>query len=180
MFNGALNGTGWHVCPRGLRQRVRGRVWCRVGAIHLLNLRHPKRQGSSVSRGAGQRGTEGPTNERENADLFWVLVGRARAATGVVLQVSTTMVRLPSGGAIHHLANRAGSAGANCCKATYTRQGAPEQLGRMMNLGYYQRAGGVHGLGMYCGPRDGATPPSSPCCKSPTPTTGGGQGGDVP
>ena len=43
VFNGALNGTGWHVPTGGLRQRVRGRFCAGWGLwLHLPNLRHPK------------------------------------------------------------------------------------------------------------------------------------------
>ena len=43
VFNGALNGTGWHVPTGGLRQRVRGRFCAGRGLwLHLPNLRHPK------------------------------------------------------------------------------------------------------------------------------------------
>ena len=100
-------------------------------------------------------GTVVTANERENADLFWPCGAAMGGNFGVVLQVSTTWcVCRRCQGLVHHLANRAGSAGAGCRKKDYTRQGAPEQLGYMMNLGYYNGQVVYMVQGMYCGPRD--------------------------
>lgn len=68
----------------------------------------------------------------------------------------------------------------------YTRQGAPEQLGYMMNLGYYNGQVVYMVQGMYCGPRDEGYAAIQPLLQIPAPAanhrraTGGGQGGHVP
>ncbi len=102
-------------------------------------------------------GTVVTANERENADLFWALRGGTGGNFGVVLQVGLGMqVRLPSvwGWSITWQAEQAAQVLALLQK-DYTRQGAPEQLGYMINpSGYYNGQVVYMVQGMYCGPRD--------------------------
>jgi len=155
VFNGALNGTGWHV-PTGAFGSV-----CVAGFVQGGGYGYTSRTfGIQSDKAAAFRvalasGTVVTANERENADLFWALRGGTGGNFGVVLQVSYHTVRLPSvwGWSITWQAEQAAQVLALLQK-DYTRQGAPEQLGYMMNLGYYNGQVVYMVQGMYCGPRD--------------------------
>ena len=155
VFNGALNGTGWHV-PTGACGSV-----CVAGFVQGGGYGYTSRTfGIQSDKAAAFRvalasGTVVTANERENADLFWALRGGTGGNFGVVLQVSYHMVRLPSvwGWSITWQAEQAAQV-LELLQKDYTRQGAPEQLGYMMNLGYYNGQVVYMVQGMYCGPRD--------------------------
>ncbi len=155
VFNGTLNHTGWHV-PTGACGDV-----CVAGFVQgggygytsrAFGIQSDKAAAFRVALASGDVVT---ATDSENPDLFWALRGGTGGNFGVVLQVSYHMVRLPSvwGWSITWQAEQAAQV-LELLQAQYTRQGAPEQLGYMMNLGYYNGQVVYMIQGMYCGPRD--------------------------
>ena len=156
-FNGALDGTGWHV-PSGACGSV-----CVAGFVQGGGYGYTSRafgiQSDCVDsfRVALADGSIVVASDTQNGDLFWALRGGTGGNFGIVLQVTYRMRRLEQvwAWAVSWDAAYAAQVLATM-QADYMRSGAPDELGYMMNLGYYQGQPVYMVQGMYCGtPNEG-------------------------
>jgi len=151
-FNGALNGTGWHV-PSGACGSV-----CVAGFVQGGGYGYTSRafgiQSDCVDsfRVALANGSIVTASAAQNPDLFWALRGGTGGNFGVVLQVSYRMVRLDQVWAYAISWDAAHAAQVlTTMQASYMRSGAPDALGYMMNLGYVGGQPVYMVQGMFCG-----------------------------
>ena len=151
-FNGALDGTGWHV-PSGACGSV-----CVAGFVQGGGYGYTSRafgiQSDCVAsfRVALANGSIVTADAARNTDLFWALRGGTGGNFGVVLLVSYRMVRLEQVWAYAISWEPAYAAQVLALmQSGYMRSGAPDALGYMMNLGYYQGQPVYMVQGMFCG-----------------------------
>ena len=154
-FNGVLNNTGWHV-PTGACGSV-----CVGGFVQGGGYGYTSRaygiQSDCVSSmrvilASCQVVTATATNEY--SDLFWALRGGTGGNFGVVTQVGYNLVTLPSvwAWAISWSAADAAAVLA-LMQQQYMVSGCPDQVGYMMNVGFYQGQEVYMVQGMYTGSR---------------------------
>jgi FAD/FMN-containing dehydrogenase len=154
-FNGAINNTGWHV-PTGACGGV-----CVAGFVQGGGYGYTSRaygiQSDCVASFRvilADNTTVFATADNEFADLFWALRGGTGGNFGIVTQVGYNMVQLPSvwAWAISWSAVDA-AAVLTLMQNEYMVSGCPDQLGYMMNVGFYQGQPVYMVQGMYAGDR---------------------------
>ncbi|GKT20430.1 FAD-binding oxidoreductase [Acidovorax sp. SUPP3334] len=154
-FNAAMNHTGWHVptgacgnvCVGGFVQGGGYGYTSRAFGIQsdlVQSMRVMLADGSIVV-----------ASETENDLLYWALRGGTGGNFGVVLQVTYRMVPLDQVWAWSISWDAAHAAEVLALMQTsYMKTGAPDALGYMMNLGYYQEVPVYMVQGMFCGTRE--------------------------
>lgn len=154
-FNGVMNNTGWHlptgacgsVCVGGFVQGGGYGYTSRAYGIQsdcVTSMRVILVNGNIVT----------ATANNAYGDLFWALRGGTGGNFGVVTQVGYNMVPLPSVWA-WAISWRATDTAAvlTLMQNEYTVAGCPDQLGYMMNVGFYQGQAVYMVQGMYAGNR---------------------------
>jgi FAD/FMN-containing dehydrogenase len=153
-FNGKMNGTGLHV-PTGACGGV-----CVAGFVQGGGYGYTSRaygiQSDCVNyfRVMLASGQVVIASATQNSDLFWALRGGTGGNFGIVLQVAYNLVALPSvwGWAISwDYANAAQAL--TLMQTSYMKTGCPDQVGYMMNVGFYQGQAVYMVQGMYAGSR---------------------------
>lgn len=156
VFNAALDHTGWHV-PTGACGDVCVAGFVQGGGYGYTSRAYGIQSDCAVAFRVALADGRVVTAKAdgEHADLFWALRGGTGGNFGIVLQISYRAVKLPSvwGWSITWNEPQAAEV-LELLQTRYTRQHAPEQLGYMMNLGYYNDQVVYMVQGMYCGPRD--------------------------
>jgi len=154
-FNASMNNTGWHVptgacgsvCVGGFVQGGGYGYTSRAFGIQsdlVQSMRVMLADGSTVI-----------ASETENEMLYWALRGGTGGNFGVVLQVTYRMVPLAQVWAWSISWDAAHAAEVLALMQTsYMKTGAPDALGYMMNLGYYNEVAVYMVQGMFCGTRD--------------------------
>ncbi|MBL8309992.1 MAG: FAD-binding oxidoreductase [Burkholderiales bacterium] len=154
-FNGFMGNTGWHVptgacggvCVAGFVQGGGYGYTSRAYGIQsdcVASFRVILADGTIVY----------ATADNEFSDLFWALRGGTGGNFGIVTQVAYNLVTLPSvwAWAISWSASDAAAVLA-LMQEQFMVSGCPDQLGYMMNVGFYQGQPVYMVQGMYAGSR---------------------------
>ncbi len=151
-FNGAMNGSGWHV-PTGACGNVCVGGFVQGGGYGYTSRAFGIQSDCAVSfRIALADGSIVNANALEHADLYWALRGGTGGNFGVLLQVTYRMVPQASVWAWAISWDQAHAAQVlTLMQTAYMKTGAPDALGYMMNLGFYQGQAVYMVQGMYCG-----------------------------
>ena len=155
-FNGVMNNTGWHVptgacgsvCVGGFVQGGGYGYTSRAYGIQsdcVTSMRVILANGTIVT----------ATANNAYGDLFWAMRGGTGGNFGVLTQVGYSMVPLP---AVWAWAISWGAADVaavlTLMQNEYMVAGCPDQLGYMMNVGFYQGQAVYMVQGMYAGDRN--------------------------
>jgi len=168
-FNGAMNGTGWHV-PTGACGNVRVGGFVQGGGYGYTSRAFGIQSDMVESfRVALADGTIVTANARENSNLFWAMRGGTGGNFGVLLQVTYRMVRLDQVWAWSISWDEAHAAEVlTLMQRDFMRTGAPDALGYMMNLGFHDGAPAYMVQGMFCGTREAGLQAIAPLLAIPS------------
>jgi FAD/FMN-containing dehydrogenase len=153
-FNGVLNNTGLHV-PTGACGGVCVAGFVQGGGYGYTSRAYGIQSDCATSfRVILASGELVIATATVNPDLFWALRGGTGGNFGVVTQVGYQAVALPSvwGWAISWDYTYAAQALA-LMQSNYMTSGCPDQVGYMMNIGFYQGQAVYMVQGMYAGSR---------------------------
>ena len=168
-FNGAMNGTGWHV-PTGACGSVRVGGFVQGGGYGYTSRAFGIQSDMVESfRVALADGTIVLASAAENPELFWAMRGGTGGNFGVLLQVTYRMVRLDDVWAWAISWDEAHAAEVlTLMQRDFMKTGAPDALGYMMNLGYQNGVPVYMVQGMFCGTREAGLAAIAPLLAIPS------------
>lgn len=154
-FNGAMNGTGWHV-PTGACGNVRVGGFVQGGGYgytsRAFGIQSDLVESFRVALADGRIVT---ASAQEHADLFWAMRGGTGGNFGVLLQVTYRMFRLDQVWAWSISWDEAHAAQVlTLLQRDFMKRGTPDALGYMMNLGFQNGVPVYMVQGMFCGTRE--------------------------
>lgn len=168
-FNGAMNGTGWHV-PTGACGNVRVGGFVQGGGYgytsRAFGIQSDLVDSFRVALADGRIVT---ASAQEHADLFWAMRGGTGGNFGVLLQVTYRMLPLDQVWAWSISWDEAHAAQVlTLMQKDFMKTGAPDALGYMMNLGFQNGVPVYMVQGMFCGTREAGLQAIAPLLAVPS------------